>query len=315
MANKNITKSQKRTFSDNPNYEKYKGIVLDPETNKFKIVSGLFTDKKDFYEKMYKRGLVSRKVFEADVFDWIKKNAKNTLDAYMLFSTAFSKWKGNNMLSDYYVKLLNDIPRLNREKQKGNPNTRGKDESTIKLKEDLTDLYPYFDGKDPYYVPKLETVNIYPIKSDGTLREKPLTGQFRFNDDDNKKYYNPIFWDNLYKLFFVGDGILDNGLNKDGYIGVEIEKANKPDTRIILTANDITNNWISKGSNGYVREKTPLQIGSKYWFNMSQDLLKQINAAKENGASQEEIKALVAKRNKANSMYNLLNPNHSLTDT
>ena len=106
-------------------YEQYTGIVLDPEDQIFKTVSGSFHDKKDFYEKLSKRGYVVRKVFEKKVFDWIEENAKTTLEAYLMFSTAFSKWKGNNLLDPYYVKLLNDIPQLNREKIKGDPNSIG----------------------------------------------------------------------------------------------------------------------------------------------------------------------------------------------
>ena len=116
-------------------YEDYTGIVLDPEDQVFKTVSGSFHDKKDFYEKLTKRGFVVRKVFEKRVFDWIERNAKTTLEAYLMFSTAFSKWKGNNLLDPYYVKLLNDIPQLNREKIKGDPNSIGnpnqKEESVL----------------------------------------------------------------------------------------------------------------------------------------------------------------------------------------
>lgn len=116
-------------------YEEYTGIVLDPEDQVFKTVSGSFHDKKDFYEKLTKRGFVVRKVFEKRVFDWIEKNAKTTLEAYLMFSTAFSKWKGNNLLDSYYVKLLNDIPQLNREKIKGDPNSIG----TQKTEESVLD--------------------------------------------------------------------------------------------------------------------------------------------------------------------------------
>lgn len=116
-------------------YEEYTGIVLDPEDQVFKTVSGSFHDKKDFYEKLTKRGFVVRKVFEKRVFDWIEKNAKTTLEAYLMFSTAFSKWKGNNLLDPYYVKLLNDIPQLNREKVKGDPNSIG----TQKTEESVLD--------------------------------------------------------------------------------------------------------------------------------------------------------------------------------
>lgn len=121
-------------YSDKSSFEPYSGIVLDPEDNMFKTVSGMFRDKKDFYEKLTDRGYVVRKVFEKKVFDWIERNAKNNIEAYLMFSTAFSKWKGNNLLNSYYTKLLNDIPQLNREKIKGDPNSIGdnqKEESVL----------------------------------------------------------------------------------------------------------------------------------------------------------------------------------------
>ena len=36
-------------YSDKSSFEPYSGIVLDPEDNMFKTVSGMFRDKKDFY--------------------------------------------------------------------------------------------------------------------------------------------------------------------------------------------------------------------------------------------------------------------------
>lgn len=118
-----------KEYASDSAYEQYTGIVLDPEDQIFKTVSGSFHDKKDFYEKLSNRGYVVRKVFEKKVFDWIEENAKTTLEAYLMFSTAFSKWKGNNLLDSYYVKLLNDIPQLNREKIKGDPNSIGNSNS------------------------------------------------------------------------------------------------------------------------------------------------------------------------------------------
>ncbi|MBR2239996.1 MAG: hypothetical protein IKO49_02065 [Bacilli bacterium] len=108
------------------NYETYRGIIFDPENNAFKVVEGKFRDKKDMYEKMVKKGYVLRKCFEKRIFDWIEQNSPNNLIAYLMFSTAFSKWRNNNLLSDYYVKLLNDIPAINREGRKGDPQSRGK---------------------------------------------------------------------------------------------------------------------------------------------------------------------------------------------
>ncbi len=157
---------------DSENYEQYTGIVLDPEDNLFKTVSGVFKDKKDFYKKLTARGYVVRKVFEKVVFDWIENNAKTNIDAYMLFSTAFSKWRGNNMLDEYYVKLLNDVPKLNRERLKGNPNTRdaGKQESAeLKEYNDLDTLTVIGCDKDGNELPGavLEIDGILPNTENG----------------------------------------------------------------------------------------------------------------------------------------------------
>lgn len=143
-------------YAEDSSYEEYSGIVLDPEDNLFKTISGMFRDKKDFYEKLTARGYIVRKVFEKKVFDWIEKNAKTTLEAYLMFSTAFSKWKGNNLLDSYYIQLLNDIPQLNREREKGDPNSIGKkSESVQNLTEEgkgytlsiIPHYFKYQDGK------------------------------------------------------------------------------------------------------------------------------------------------------------------------
>ena len=107
-------------------------IVLDADDNAFKTITGKFSNKKDCYKKLTKRGFIVRKSFETRIYDWILRNAKTTFDAYLMLSTAFSKWKGNNMLDEYYVKLLNDIPDVNREQQKGNPNTKGNPDLPLK---------------------------------------------------------------------------------------------------------------------------------------------------------------------------------------
>jgi hypothetical protein len=115
-------------------YESYTGIVIDPVHNEFKVITGNFLDKKDMYTKLTKKGYIVRKSFETRVWKWMEKNAPSNLVAYMMFSTAFSKWKNNNVLGPYYVKLLNDIPQLNREGEKGDPNTTG--DKLIKLKKE-----------------------------------------------------------------------------------------------------------------------------------------------------------------------------------
>ena len=118
-------------------YESYTAIVINPVHNEFKIVTGPYLDKKDMYRKLTKKGYIVRKSFESNVWDWMERNAPSNLVAYMMFSTAFSKWKNNNVLGKYYVKLLHDIPQLNREKEKGDPNTTG--DKLIDLKKESVD--------------------------------------------------------------------------------------------------------------------------------------------------------------------------------
>lgn len=118
-------------YAANTAAEPYKAIVIDPKYNEFKVVSGMYSDKKDCYTQLTNRGFICRKVFERRVFDWIEENADNNLDAYLMFSTAVSKWQGNNMLSKYYEKILKDIPVMNRETQKGNPNSKATEESVL----------------------------------------------------------------------------------------------------------------------------------------------------------------------------------------
>ncbi len=142
-----MTQSQSiylREYSGNSAHEAYKGIVVDTERNEFKVITGMFRDKKEFYEKLAKKGYVVRKVFEKSVFDWIEDHAKDTLEAYLMFSTAFSKWRNNNVLQDYYVQLLNDLPQYNRK-------TGTKKESTS---DELLEAGP---------VSKYSTVNIRPM--------------------------------------------------------------------------------------------------------------------------------------------------------
>lgn len=162
-------------YSGESNYEPYTGIILDPEDNSFKTTSGMFRDKKEFYEKLTARGYVVRKVFEKKVFDWIEENAKTTLEAYLMFSTAFSKWKGNNLLNDYYTKLLNDIPQLNRERIKGNPNTRGNTQEESTLTEKL-------------YTNSPEEASNWPTKK---ITVTPVIERILSSEDREKQCYKP----------------------------------------------------------------------------------------------------------------------------
>jgi len=204
-------------YASDSSYEQYTGIVLDPEDKIFKTVSGIFHDKKEFYEKLSARGYIVRKVFEAKVFDWIEKNAKTTLEAYLMFSTAFSKWKGNNILNDYYTQLLNDIPQLNREKIKGDPNSKGinqaKEESfkdtvfNSLLLEDHKSRFVQGMENWPKYditvIPSDENGNPLPDKESLTLFKVPLNpSTTKINDFISS---NPEFIYQLYSEMAFGD--------------------------------------------------------------------------------------------------------------
>lgn len=190
----NLQRVNLEEYASNSEFEKYSSIVLDKEDNAFKIVTGNFHDKRDAYEKLAARGYVVRKTFEATIFEWIMEHAPNNLTAYMMFSTAFSKWKGNNILNDYYIKLLNDIPKLNREKIKGDPNSMGLDtvqRESVELDEVKPDQAHYTpNNKNPAdnfklssdeklvnfnvgkwldQYTKLKNVRVLPINQDGTL--------------------------------------------------------------------------------------------------------------------------------------------------
>lgn len=190
----NLQRVNLEEYASNSEFEKYSSIVLDKEDNAFKIVTGNFHDKRDAYEKLSARGYVVRKTFEAKIFEWIMEHAPNNLTAYMMFSTAFSKWKGNNILNDYYIKLLNDIPKLNREKIKGDPNSMALDKvqrESVELSEVKPDQAHYTPNeKNPKDSHKLSSdeklvnfnigkwldqytnlkdVRVLPINQDGSL--------------------------------------------------------------------------------------------------------------------------------------------------
>lgn len=238
-----------KEYASNSAYERYMAIILDPDTNEFKTISGLFHDKKEVYEKMRKRGLVCRKVYEARIFDWILDNAKTTMDAYLMLSTAFSKWRGNNMLSDYYVKLLNDLPKINREKRKGDPQSIGDTGGWYK-ESVLKEVYQAPDRQDTEYMSE-KNIRIYPMISypSGKMKEvlvkkgedkgktklipeftNKIIDEYKkgipfkvlaFDTDDiNKKYNDPEFYRFLFKMAMI---------NK---IGKNYEEMNLPNASI-----------------------------------------------------------------------------------
>lgn len=178
------------------NYEDYIGVVLDKKHNNFKVVEGKFTDKKDMYRKMKARGLILRKAYERKVWEWIEANADGVIIAYLMLSTAFSKWRSNNVLHKYYQKLLQDIPELNREREKGNPNTRGgdfittDDEDAPKRQDESTELE---EADEETHMIQLIGV---PYGSD---KEEPIIS--RFTDDKGIMSLKSAFWLNTNGKF------------------------------------------------------------------------------------------------------------------
>ena len=178
------------------NYEDYIGVVLDKKNNNFKVVEGQFTDKKDMYRKMKARGLILRKAYERKVWEWIAENADGPIISYLMLSTAFSKWRSNNVLHKYYQKLLNDIPELNREREKGNPNTRGgdfitTDDEDAPKREESVELD---EADDDEYTKQTYTVQLLGIPY-GSEKEEPIVSNYT-SDKDGKFTLTSSFWFN-----------------------------------------------------------------------------------------------------------------------
>lgn len=209
-------------------YESYTAIVIDPVHNKFKIITGPYLDKKDMYRKLTKKGYIVRKSFESNVWDWMERNAPSNLVAYMMFSTAFSKWKNNNVLGKYYVKLLHDIPQLNREKEKGDPNTKGDklinlkkesvDESTEVLTETADDV--------KRVAAQVETeLGLKRARSDEEHEEVLAGLEDRLNQLDFSKYRLSSPSDvQKIKDLVIRDYDDNMGVVKTGYTAAELEK-------------------------------------------------------------------------------------------
>ena len=99
------------------NEELFKAIVINRDNKNFKVVSGDYKDKKDLSDH-YINDYIIRKVYKKEVFEWILRNAKNTLDAYILLSTSYRKWVNKDITKDYYYKIRRDLPILTYEESK-----------------------------------------------------------------------------------------------------------------------------------------------------------------------------------------------------
>lgn len=93
------------------NEEMFKAIAINRDNKNFKVISGNYKDKKALSDT-YIDDYIIRKVYKKEVFDWILKNAKTSLDAYILLSTSYKKWINKDITKSYYYKIRKDLPIL-----------------------------------------------------------------------------------------------------------------------------------------------------------------------------------------------------------
>lgn len=308
FSRENFTEAES---NNEPTHNPYTAIVLNPDENAFKVISGVFKDKKDVYEKLAKKGYVVRKVLETSIFNWIEKNAKNNLEAYAMFSTAFSKWRGNNLLSDYYVKLLNDIPQLNRERQKGNPNSKGKtkDRKESVLSEDQR--YYKAPEVDTEYASKHDLL-IYPIGLNGERDPKyannPISTTIYTFENANRQDYTKRFDDpNFYRLMFrlmkidaIGGGDYRHPIVHPAFEIVVDNNFKNPDR---ITSRELLSQYQSKNKSPtykWIPDDSPRATMLAAIKRLQDSLQK----AKEEGTA-DEVKALTYQLNDLNRRYGL----------
>ena len=207
--------------------EAYKGIFIDRKTGDFKILTGRFPDKKAMINKYGTLGkdYIARKVFEKPVFDWILNNAKSSLDSYLMFSTAFSKWKDNSILDKYYMKLINDMPQLFKnvraqDKIGGANKAKNADKESVDMKE--TPYKPTGEKKNLRYYAKTFDKDNNLLVDYG--KEAYTTLQY-YPDVKDSLYQNIDLWKTLQAM--VQDTEEETG-KEVAYITVE----DKPDDRM-----------------------------------------------------------------------------------
>jgi hypothetical protein len=93
------------------NEEMFKAIAINRDNKNFKVISGDYKDKKALSDT-YIDDYIIRKVYKKEVFEWILKNAKTSLDAYILLSTSYKKWVNKDITRNYYHKIRKDLPIL-----------------------------------------------------------------------------------------------------------------------------------------------------------------------------------------------------------
>lgn len=228
----NLERVTIKEHAKSKNYEEYMGVVLDKKNNIFKVVDGTFADKKDMYEKMKARGLILRKAYERKVWEWIEANADGVIIAYLMLSTAFSKWRSNNVLHDYYQKLLTDIPELNRERDKGNPNTRGGDFITTDDKESpkrKTESVELKEGKKNYNDDEKHLVQLYGVTKSEEDKEPLNTGNVTLPNDIIKK--DSVSLKNLFNISLLN--LIESYLTGENKKGIKRDKV-----KLIITLED-----------------------------------------------------------------------------
>lgn len=306
----------------------FTAIAIDTENNEFKVINGNFSDKKEFYDRLSKRGLVVRKVLERPIYEWIMKNADTNLDAYAMLSTAFSKWRGNNLLSDDYVQLLNDVPALNRERRKGDPNTKGKPKKGWEESSDLEDEMTLTEAETKFYTgPQVNKdfttkhdVLIYPIGKNGEIDPKfvdnPIETEIQVFDTTNpkKQLDDPDFYRLMFKLMRIdriGGGTAKNPVLHPAFKLIFDGNYSEP---LIVGANQLLASYKTKNKNPYYNW-VPKNAPQHLLAELKQKLRSSLEKATEEGAT-EEVAALenqieeVSKlerneQNKNNLIYNM----------
>lgn len=266
-----LTEDDKANPHKSP-YENYTGIVFDTDKNEFKIITGKFRDKKDMYEKMTKEDKYLRRAYESKIWDWIQDNAETPVDGYLMLSTAVSKWLNNNVLSKYYKKLLHDLPYINREGRKGDPQTMGTKasfESTKETEEDKmlneaimneaerdfeTDIKNQIKQDVNDGLMSKHKIDIYPNYKDGSIAKKPVLSfpnTYLYNDlydgtwskslnTGTEKSENSAIRDNAYRVWnpdLFRELYVDKQNYENGKLNSNLHKDQADDVTVIVDDN------------------------------------------------------------------------------
>ena len=204
-------------------YESYKGIFIDRDSGDFKVLSGRFPDKKAMIRKYgdENKPYIARKVFEAPVFKWIEENAENALDAYLMYSTALSKWRHISMLKDYYFKAMEEMPEMFSKARQMDVVTGNEGD----LQEDT--ITQYYKSTPRGKKAKLQFYNA----NDELVEEQLDVLEFKATDEDKTK--NPRVLRKIKDLFAEYDGLEE----ETAYVKVLVSDGSSD----IITKDEIAN--------------------------------------------------------------------------